>query len=58
MLAAEAGAAADALMLADDPGETHPEPAAVLNNILSDGMRQVAQRVLDGNYRKPGRDRI
>ena len=35
-----------------------PEPAAVLNNILSDGMRQVAQRVLDGNYRKPGRDRI
>ncbi len=58
LLAAEAGAAADALMLADDPGETHPEPAAVLNNILSDGMRQVAQRVLDGNYRKPGRDRI
>ena len=57
-LAAEAGSAADAMLLFDAEPGAAPEPAAVIGNILTKGMRSVAEAVLDGSYRKPVKDRL
>ena len=57
-LAAEAGSAADAMLLFDAEPGAAPEPVAVIGNILTKGMRSVAEAVLDGSYRKPVKDRL
>ncbi|MCQ2427549.1 MAG: DUF5685 family protein [Clostridia bacterium] len=57
-LAALAGQAQDALLLCDRDAEAPSEPYSIIMNILSGGMKTVAQAVLDGSYDKPARDKV
>ena len=57
LLAAEAGAAADAFALAD-MGDGNPSARRIVENILRQGMPDTSNRVLSGEYRKPRHDSV
>lgn len=58
LLSAEAGDAVLALQLCEPFAEASHEPMKIVENILTLGMDDVAEKVLQGTYRKPGKDRI
>lgn len=58
LLSAEAGDAALALQLCENFAEASHEPLKIVENILNLGLPDVADKVLCGEYRKPGKDRL
>jgi len=58
ILRAEADEAADALDLCEFFTDAAKEPMNIIENILHLGMPDTARRVIDGTYRKPGREKI
>jgi len=57
-LAALSGSASDALLLCDRKEAAPPEPMGIIDNILSFGMRAVADQVFEGSYNKPHKDKM